>query len=304
MASDISRVRTPNLEIAYEESGPADGVPVVLLHGFPYDPRAFDEVAPALAREGLRTIVPYLRGYGATKFLSPLAMRSGQQGAVGQDLIELVDALGLEKPLLAGFDWGARAACIVAALWPDRVRGLVTCGGYQVQDLSRAQTPVDPEQERRFWYWYYFSTERGRAGLLEMPDEICRLLWKLWSPTWAFDDATFLRTAQSFRNPDFVDVVLHSYRHRIGAAEGDPRHAALEARLAALPQIRVPTIALHGSADGVNPPETSLGHEKYFASRYERRVLEDIGHDVPQEAPHAFSKAVMDLMQPSRTPRA
>ena len=293
---DIARVRTPTLEVAYEESGPADGIPVVLLHGFPYDPRAFDDVVPLLTRVGLRTIVPYLRGYGATRFLSQQATRSGQQGAIGQDLIELLDALRLEKALLAGFDWGARAACIVAALWPERVRGLVTCGGYQIQDLAMARVPVDPEQERRFWYWYYFCTERGQAALVERPDELCRLLWKLWSPTWAFDEATFLRTAQSFRNPDFIDVVLHSYRHRVGVAEGDPHYAAIEARLAALPQVGVPAIAPHGSADGVHPPQTSIGHEKHFASRYERRVLEGIGHSPPQEAPLAFAKAVTDLL--------
>ena len=292
----VARVRTPTLEVAYEQSGPAGGTPVVLLHGFPYDPRVFDAVVPLLTAAGLRAIVPYLRGYGPTRFLSTRTMRAGQQGAIGQDLIELLDALKLEKALLAGFDWGARAACIVAALWPERVRGLVTVCGYQIQDLSQSRKPFDAEQERRFWYQYYFCTERGRAGLAENRVEISRLLWKLWSPTWPFDEARFMRTAKSFDNPDFVDVAIHSYRHRHEAANGDPQYAPIESRLARLPVIDVPTIAPHGSEDGVHPAEMSIGHEKYFSARFERRVLKGIGHNPPLEAPKDFSKAVTDLL--------
>lgn len=291
----IAKVRTAVLDIACEDRGPLDGTPVVLLHGFPYDPRAFDEVVPILIGSGLRTIVPYLRGYGDTQFLSAASMRSGQQGAIGKDLLDLLDALKLERALLAGFDWGGRGACVVSALWPERVLGLVTCCGYQVQDIPNATRPADPEQERRLWYQYYFHTERGRAGLTEMRDELCRLLWKLWSPTWRFDDATFARTAKSFDNPDFVDVAMHSYRHRYGSVAGDPLYADIEARLAKLPAIGIPSIALHGADDDVHPQQQSASHEKYFKGRYERRVLERVGHNVPQEAPREFARAVIDV---------
>jgi pimeloyl-ACP methyl ester carboxylesterase len=223
-------------------------------------------------------------------------MRSGQQAAVGKDLLDLLDALKLDKAVLAGFDWGARAACIVAALWPERVRGLVTCSAYQIQDIPNAGIPADPEQERRYWYQYYFHTERGRAGLTQNRDELCRLLWKLWSPTWRFDDATFARTAKSFDNPDFVDVAMHSYRHRYGSVAGDPIYEDIELRLAKLPTITVPTIAPHGADDDVHPQQASIGHEKYFTASYERRLFEGVGHNVPQEAPKEFARAVTDLL--------
>ena len=292
---ELAHVRSSVLDIAYEDSGPADGLPVVLLHGYPYDVRAFDDVVPIVNRAGYRTIVPYLRGYGPTRFLSPQTPRSGEQAAVGQDLLDLLDALRVRQAVLAGFDWGARAACIVAAMWPERVRGLATCAGYQIQDIAQAGKPVDPEQERRFWYQHYFQTERGRKGLTDMRRELGRLLWKLWSPTWTFDDATYNRTAASFDNADFVDVVIHSYRHRMGNAAGDPHHAALEARLATLPKIAVPTIVIHGAADDVNPAEKSEGHAKYFTGAYERRLFENVGHNPPQEASAEFAKAVLDL---------
>lgn len=291
----MKRVRTPALELAYEETGQDTALPVVLLHGYPYDPRAFDEVAKILAGEGLRVIVPYLRGYGATRILDPRPMRSGEQAAIGQDLLDLLEALRLERALLAGFDWGARAACIVAALWPERVHGLVTCAGYQIQDIAAAAKPVDPEQEWRFWYQYYFHTERGRSGLAANRAEIGLLLWSLWSPRWAFDAATYRRTAASFDNEDFVDVVIHSYRHRMGNARGDPRHAALQARLDGLPRIGVPAIVLHGAVDGVNPVPSSEGHQRFFTGPYERRVLPEIGHNPPQEAPRDFADAVLAL---------
>jgi len=293
----LEHVRTSCLDIAYERSGSADAYPVVLLHGFPYDPRCFDEVVPILNGAGLRTIVPYLRGYGGTRFLSTDTMRSGQQAALAHDLLEFLDALKVKEAVLAGFDWGGRAACIVAALWPERVRALVTCGGYQIQDIARSGKPADPEQEYRYWYQYYFHTERGRAGLATRRDDVGKLLWKLWSPTWAFDDATYARTAESFRNPDFVDVAVHSYRHRFGNVEGDPRYAPIETRLAGLPKIGVPTIALHGAVDGVTPPWTSEGHEKFFTGRYGRRLVGNVGHNPAQEAPQAFAEAVLELRQ-------
>src|SRR5581483_11456677 len=279
----LSRIRTSVLDIAYEHAGPADALPVVLLHGFPYDPRALDEVVPVINASGFRTIVPYLRGYGGTRFLSSDTMRSGEQAAIGHDLLELLDALQISEAVVAGFDWGARAACVVAALWPQRVRGLVSCSGYQIQDIAAAVRPLDPESERRLWYQYYFHTGRGRAGLTQNREALSQLLWKLWSPTWSFDQTAFERSATSFQNADFVDVVIHSYRHRFGYAEGDPRYAASEARLATQPKIGVPTIVIHGAADGVNPVRISERHDKYFSGPYDRRVFENVGHNPPQE---------------------
>jgi pimeloyl-ACP methyl ester carboxylesterase len=293
--AQLKHVRTPVLDIAYETGGPPDGPPVVLLHGFPYDPRSFDDVGPILNAAGMRTIVPYVRGYGGTNFLDPATVRSGQQAAFAHDTLDLLDAINLENAVLAGFDWGARAACIVSALWPQRVRGLITCCGYLIQDIAQSGKPADPEQERRFWYQYYFNTERGRAGLAANRGTLCRLLWQLWSPTWVFDDAIFARSAASFGNPDFVDVAVHSYRHRLGAAPGDPRYAPSEAQLATLPKIDVPTVVLHGAVDGVIPARASEGHERHFTQRYERHVLDNVGHNVPQEAPRAFAQAILDL---------
>jgi len=293
--AQLARVRTSVLDLAYEHGGSADALPIVLLHGYPYDIRAFDEVAPILNAAGFRTIVPYVRGYGPTRFLSPDTPRSGEQAAIGQDLLELLDALQIRQSVLAGFDWGARAACIVAAIWPERVCGLVTCAGYQIQNNSQSTKPIEPEQELRFWYQHYFQTERGRRGLTERRDDFNRLLWKLWSPTWAFDDATFRRTAASFDNPDFIDVVIHSYRHRMGNAAGDARYAKLEAQLSSQPKIGVPTIVLHGAVNDVNPVRNSESHKRFFTGYYERRILENIGHNPPQEDPKAFANAILDL---------
>jgi len=293
MAAAIKHVRTAALEIAYEESG--EGAPVILLHGFPYDPRAFDEVLPLLP--GCRAIVPYLRGYGPTRFLSRDTMRSGEQAALGSDLKEMMDALAIPSVVLAGYDWGGRAACIVAALWPERVRGLVTCGGYNMHDVAGSAKPASAEQEHRYWYQYYFHTERGRAGLTENRRDIARLLWKLWSPNWKFDDATFERTAVSFDNPDFVDVVIHSYRVRYGYVQGDPALAAIERKLAAKPLIGVPTITLQGEAPGTTPPEASAGHARLFTGPYQRRTIPLAGHNVPQEAPRETAQAVMELVR-------
>jgi pimeloyl-ACP methyl ester carboxylesterase len=283
------------LDVACEQSGPDDTPPVLLLHGFPYDPRGYDEVVAIVNAAGFRTIVPYLRGYGGTRFLSVDTPRSGEQAALGQDLLELLDALRIRKAVLAGYDWGGRAACVVSALWPERVAGLVSCTGYNIQDIPNSTKPADPEQEARLWYQYYFHTERGRSGLIRKRCALCRLLWKMWSPSWAFDDATFERTAASFDNEDFVDVVIHSYRHRFGSVAGDPRYASVEAQLAAQPKIQVPTINLHGAVDGVVPHRASEGHGKHFTAAYQRRVLHNVGHNVPQEAPQAFADAVLEL---------
>lgn len=290
-------VRTDVLEMAYEEHGPADGSPVILLHGFPYDIHAFDEVFPPLVADGCRVLVPYLRGYGPTRFLSPETPRSGEQAALGHDLLQFMDALGIARAALAGYDWGGRAACIVAALWPDRVRCLVSCTGYNIQNIATSGEPAAAAQEHRLWYQYYFHSERGRAGLTKNRRDICRLLWKLWSPEWRFDEATFERSAPSFDNPDFVDVVIQSYRHRYGYAPGDPALATIEAALARQPKIAVPTINLHGGHDGVGPASEKDHQAKFFTGPYERRLLPGIGHNVPQEAPADIVAALRDLMK-------
>jgi pimeloyl-ACP methyl ester carboxylesterase len=297
LTAATKHVRTASLDIAYEESGAADGVPIFLMHGWPYDPRSYDEVIPPLVAAGARVIVPYLRGFGATHFLSRETPRSGQQAALGNDLRELIDALGIDRAVLAGYDWGGRAACIVAALWPERVRGLVTVNGYAIQDIAGAAEPQTPLQERRFWYQWYFQTERGRAGLERNRGALCRLLWELWSPHWSFDDATFARSAASFENEDFIAVTIHSYRHRYGNAAGDPKLEEIERRLSAKPKINVPTIALQGDADGVLPPEVSERHAALFSGPYQRRLLPRIGHNPPQEAPREFARAVLELMK-------
>lgn len=292
----LPHVRTPSLDIGYEESGAADGTPVILLHGWPYDPRCYDAVVPLLTQARCRVIVPYLRGFGPTRFLSADTPRSGQQAALGNDLRELMDALQIPRALLAGYDWGGRAACVVAALWPERAIGLVTGNAYNIQDIANANKPQAPQQEARFWYQYYFHTERGRAGLEQNRRALCRLLWRLWSPHWDFDEATFEKSAASFDNPDFVAVTIQSYRHRYGSAPGDPALDEIERRLAAQPKITVPAIALQGEADGVLGPELSQGHARQFTGRYERRVLPRIGHNPPQEAPGAFADAVLALL--------
>jgi pimeloyl-ACP methyl ester carboxylesterase len=292
----IKHARTKTLDIAYEDSGPQNGIPVLLLHGFPYDPRCYDDMVPPLVAAGCRTIVPYLRGYGATRFLEPSTPRSGQQAAMGNDTIELMDALGLSRAAMVGFDWGGRAACVAAALWPERVQCLVLANGYSIQDIAGSVAPAPPQQENRLWYQYYFHTERGRAGLKANRYEFCKLLWHLWSPNWKFDEATYAKTAASFDNPDFVDIVIHSYRHRFGYAPGDPAIEAIERRLAARPPIAAPTIVLHGEGDGVGPPAASDPQARFFTGPYQRRLIPLIGHDVPQEAPKETATAVLELV--------
>lgn len=292
----LKTVRTPALEIAYLESGPADGTPVILLHGWPSDVHDYDDVALALAAKGCRLLVPWLRGFGGTRFLDTTTPRSGQQAALGADLRDFIDVLGLRQAVLAGYDWGGRAACVCAALWPGRIRGLVSITGYNIQNIPRANRPVSAVQEHRYWYQWYFHTERGRAGLRENRRDVCRLLWQLWSPNWQFDDATFAATAASFDNPDFVDVTIQSYRHRYANAPGDPALEPLEQRLMQQPSIAVPTIVLHGACDGVGPAEQSEHHARHFAARYERRVIPVAGHFLPRETPQAVVQAVLDLL--------
>jgi pimeloyl-ACP methyl ester carboxylesterase len=292
----LQRIQTPTLDVAYEESGPTDGPPVFLLHGFPYDPRSFDDVVSSLVDDGCRTLVPYLRGYGTTRFLKAETPRSGQQAALGNDLRELMDALEIQRAVLAGYDWGGRAACVVAALWPERASGLVTVSGYNIQDIAASVQPQAPEQEHRLWYQYYFHTERGRAGLAANRYGMGKLLWRLWSPTWRFDEETYARSAASFDNPDFVDVVIQSYRHRFSYAPGDPALEPIEAQLATQPPISVPTVVLQGADDGVNPPTWSEAHAAHFTGRLERRLIPGVGHNPPQEAPQEVVGAIRQLL--------
>jgi pimeloyl-ACP methyl ester carboxylesterase len=296
----VASVRTPTLEIGYEEHGPATGPPVVLLHGFPDDVRTWDEATRPLAAQGCRVLVPYLRGYGPTRFLDPAAPRMAQQAAIGQDLLDFMDALGLERVSLAGYDWGGRAACIAAILAPPRVRALVTIGGYNVQNTLAPPRPAAAEDERAYWYQWYFNTERGRLGLETNRRDICRLLWREWSPGWRFDDATFERTAVAFDNPDFVPVVIHSYRHRHGNAPSDPRFDAIERRLAERPRIAVPSVILHGRDDGVDRPHKSERHPALFPDGTERRVVPDAGHFLPREQPGAVVEALLSLLARTR----
>jgi pimeloyl-ACP methyl ester carboxylesterase len=268
---------------------------VILLHGFPYDVHAYDAVAPRLAAAGARVIVPWLRGYGPTRFLAGDTPRSGQQAALGADLLALMDALGIGAALLGGYDWGGRAACVVAALWPARVRGLVSVNGYNIQDIATSGVPDTPENELRYWYQFYFHGERGRAGLAADRRRFCRLLWRLWSPEWDFDDDTYERTAAAFDNPDFVDVVIHSYRHRYALAAGDPALEGIERRLATQPLVSVPTITLDGTADGVMPLGRPVPSVARFAARHAHRLVEGVGHNLPQEAPEAFADSVLTV---------
>lgn len=289
-------LETAQLRIAFEHWGPEDGWPVVLLHGFPYDVRAFDASAARLAENGARVIVPWLRGFGGTLLHPHTQGRSGQQAAIGRDLLALLDALKIQSALLGGFDWGNRAACVVAALCPQRARGLVACGGYTIQDIAGAGRPVSPEQEQRYWYQYYFGTERGRAALAQNRAALCELLWRLWSPRWEFSAALYQASAAAFDNPDFVDVVIHSYRHRLGLAPGHPDYAEDEQRLAALPGIAAPTIVLEGDCDGVAGPPSQHAPGR-FTGWHSHRVVAGAGHNIPQEAPAAFTEAILELNQ-------
>lgn len=294
----MKSIKAGCLDIHYHEVGPEGGEPVILLHGFPYDAHAYDAVAANLGRQGYRCLAPYLRGFGPTCFLSPATIRSGQQAALGADLLAFMDALSVGTALLGGYDWGGRAACIVAALWPERVRGLVSCGqGYNIQNIANAANPAPAVEEARYWYMYYFHTERGRAGLIHNRRDICRHIWSLWSPSWRFDDAAWGATAPSFDNPDFVEIVLHSYRHRFGGVPGDPAYEDIEALLATQPDITVASIVLQGWDDGVDPPMAEDLDYSHFTGFYERRIIEGTGHNLPQEAPEQFAAAIVALAE-------
>jgi pimeloyl-ACP methyl ester carboxylesterase len=288
---------TGTLEIAYLEAGPVDGPPVVLLHGFPYDVQSYRRVAPLLAEPGCRVVVPYLRGHGPTRFRDAATRRSGQQAALGRDVVDLLDALGIPHAVLAGYDWGGRAACVVAALWPERCTGLVTVGSYLIQDIAAAAVPIRPDLEAGFWYFYYFLTERGRAGLTANRRELARVIWTRNSPLWPFDEETLGRTALTFENPDWVEVVLHSYRHRLGYAAGDPAYDLLEQELASLPPIRVPAVTLDGLADGNFPPTDGTPSAAHFTGPRSHHQVPNAGHNLPQEAPEAFAAAVLEVQR-------
>jgi pimeloyl-ACP methyl ester carboxylesterase len=286
------------LDVALHQTGPVDGAPVFLMHGFPYDIHAYAEVAPLLAAQGCRVYVPFLRGFGATRILSDATPRSGEQAALGADPLALMDALAVPRAVLAGYDWGGRAACVVAALWPGRCAGLVSLNSYNIQNIAKAMQPDTPANEHSLWYQYYFHSERGRAGLAADRRAFCRLLWKLWSPTWVFDDATFERSAAAFDNPDFVDVVIQSYRHRFGLEAGDPALTGIEERLAAQPAISVPSITFDGADDGVRPPADAAQHARFFTGPRTHRIVPGAGHNLPQEKPQVFASAVLELVQP------
>jgi len=283
------------LNVAYAEAGPADGAPVILLHGWPYDIYSFADVAPLLASAGYRVLIPYLRGYGATRFLSSETLRNGQPSALAVDLIAFMDALKIEKSILAGYDWGARTAGIAAALWPERTKALVSVSGYLIGSQEAGKMPLPPKAELEWWYQFYFATERGRAGYEKYRREFAKLIWQIASPKWQFDDATFDRSAAAFDNPDHVNIVIHNYRWRLGLVDGEQKYADLEKRLAEFPVITVPTITMEGDANGAPHPEPST-YAKKFSSKYEHRLITGgIGHNVPQEAPKAFAEAVIDV---------
>jgi pimeloyl-ACP methyl ester carboxylesterase len=283
------------LNVGYAEAGPVDGPAVILLHGWPYDIYSFVDVTPLLASAGYRVIVPYLRGYGTTRFLSNDTVRNGQPAAIASDTIAFMDALKLEQPVLAGFDWGARTVNIVSALWPERCKATVSVSGYLIGNQEAGKMPLPPKAELEWWYQFYFATERGRLGYEKYRRDFSKLIWQLASPKWQFDDATFDRSAAAFDNPDQVDIVIHNYRWRLGLADGERKYDDLEKRLAAAPAISVPTITLEGDANGAPHPEPS-SYAKKFSGKYEHRLVKGgIGHNLPQEAPQAFAQAVVDI---------
>jgi len=293
--ASLKKIDAGLLNVTYAEAGPSDGRPVVLLHGWPYDIYSFVDVAPPLASAGYRVIVPYLRGYGPTRFLSDKSIRNGQQSVLAIDIIALMDALNIKTAIIAGFDWGARTADIIAALWPERCKALVSVSGYLIGSRESGKIPLPPKAELQWWYQYYFATERGRAGYEKYRHDFAKLIWAIASPKWNFDDATFDRTAASFDNPDHVSIVIHNYRWRLGLAEGETKYDELEKRLAAGPTITVPTITLEGDANGAPHPEPD-SYARKFSGKYAHRTTEGgVGHNLPQEAPQAFAQAILDV---------
>ncbi|ROO87762.1 pimeloyl-ACP methyl ester carboxylesterase [Actinocorallia herbida] len=292
----LKQVRAGVLDIGYAERGPADGPVVICLHGWPYDIHSFVDVAPLLASAGYRVIVPYLRGHGTTRFLSSTTIRNAQQSAIALDIIALMDALSIRKAVLAGFDWGSRTADIIAALWPERVKALVSVSGYLITNVQAQKNPLPPKAEHTWWYQYYFATERGRQAMETetLRHDLCRLVWDEVSPTWDFDDATFERTAAAFANPDYAPIVIHNYRWRLGLSDGELRYDRYERKLAAQPTIKVPTITLDPDRDPFLPAVDGAAYRKFFVGKYAHRTLTGIGHNLPQEAPTAFAQAVVD----------
>jgi len=291
----LKQINAGVLNIGYAEAGPSGGPPVILLHGSPYDIHSFIDVAPLLASTGYRVIVPYVRGYGTTRFLANDTLRNGQPSALAVDTIAFMDALKIEKAVLGGFDWGARTANIIAALWPERCKAMVSVSGYLIGSQESGRMPLPPKNELEWWYQYYFATERGRAGYEKYTKDFAKLIWQIASPKWKFDNATFERTAASFDNPDHVSIVIHNYRWRLSLAEGEPKYDDLEKRLAAFPVITVPTITLQGDADGAPRPDPS-SYAKKFSGKYSHRLIKGgIGHNLPQEAPQAFAAAVVEV---------
>jgi len=291
----LQQIEAGPLSVGYVDAGAPGGTAVLLLHGWPYDIHSFAEVAPVLATAGYRVIVPYLRGYGPTRFLSDATVRNGQQAALGVDAISLMDALGIDEAIVAGFDWGARTACVVAALWPERCKAIVPVSGYLIGSQEANRTPLPPPAEHLWWYQYYFATERGRAGYERYRKDFAKLIWQTASPRWMFDDATFERSAQSFDNPDHVDIVIHNYRWRIGAADGERAYDELERRLADAPLIEVPAITMEGDANGAPHPEPEAYAAK-FGGKFAHKLIEGgIGHNLPQEAPQAFADAIVEV---------
>jgi pimeloyl-ACP methyl ester carboxylesterase len=291
----IKQINAGELDMGYAEAGPADGPTIILLHGWPYDIHTYVDVAPLLATKGYRVIVPYLRGYGTTRFLSDKTLRNGQQSAIAVDIIALMDALGIESATIGGCDWGARTANILAALWPERCKASVSVSGYLIGNQEAGKMPLPPEAELQWWYQYYFATDRGRAGYEKYTKDFAKLIWQLASPKWNFDDATFARSAASFDNPDHVAIVIHNYRWRLGLVEGEARYDELEKKLAQAPIITVPTITLESDANGAPHPEPSA-YAKMFSGKYAHRLIAGgIGHNLPQEAPQAFADAIIDV---------
>jgi pimeloyl-ACP methyl ester carboxylesterase len=295
--ASLKQIDAGVLKVGYAEAGPADGPPVILLHGWPYDIHSYVDVAPLLAAAGHHVIVPYLRGYGTTRFLSSETVRNGQPSVVAVDIVALMDALRIDKATIAGFDWGARTANIIAVLWPERCKAMVSVSGYLIGSPEAGKIPLPPKAELQWWYQYYFATERGRAGYDKYRHDFAKLIWQLASPKWDFDDVTFDRSANAFDNPDHVAIVIHNYRWRLGLAEGESKYDDLEKRLAAAPVITVPTITLEGDANGAPHPEASA-YAKKFSGKYAHRLIKGgVGHNLPQEAPQAFAEAVVDVAE-------
>lgn len=291
----IKKIETESLEIGYREYGNTNDIPVILLHGFPYDINAYNESSDILRQKGFRVLTPYLRGFGQTTFKDISTMRTGQQAALAKDVIDFMDALKIPKAIIAGYDWGGRTACIVSALWSERVLGLVSVGGYTIQNISGNEEPLPPHMEQLYWYQYYFHTQRGRKGLTKYRKELCKILWTEWSPSWKFDDATFEKTAKSYDNPDFIDVVIHSYKHRYGIEAGDKQYDDIERLLAGTPAIKVPTIVLEPGDDGFVKYFGFDDHTEHFKGKYSQRIVYGAGHNLPQETPQEFANAIIEL---------